>query len=277
MSKPEEIVITLQGGIGNQLFQLAAGIRLAREVDADISVDLSRYKADTYGRKLILQQLFPDLKIYYPRGAISVIDEAALPNGSALDSLVSFARQLTEKQLKLNGYYQALEFVDHLFINDLHKRLDKFCSGQVRNAINSFVRTPNRLAIHFRRYDYGHHGVIHPHYYKSLIEKFVTEHQDASLCIFTDEPNAVAQLLNKWKLKGTIISTKCDIVDLIIMSNCSAHIIANSTFSWWGAILCPTDNKVFYPSPWTRLAPPKWTLFPTTWTQIEVSFVAFDD
>ena len=106
----------------------------------------------------------------------------------------------------------------------------------------------NSVAIHSRRGDYTRHPNLHPicnmDYYNSAIEHF--GHRKNFL-VFGDDVN---WLRDNFDANFHIIQ-ETDVIDLYIMSMCTDNIIANSSFSWWGAWLNPNENKkVIAPKNW---------------------------
>ena len=106
------------------------------------------------------------------------------------------------------------------------------------------------LSLHIRRTDYvGHtgHEAFGIEYYEKAL-KLVPD--DIKCIIFTDDP--------KWAMdqelfpdgKFLVSMVDCPYTDMALMTLCDYHIIANSTFSWWGAWLAKNTKKVIAPSPW---------------------------
>jgi hypothetical protein len=100
------------------------------------------------------------------------------------------------------------------------------------------------LAIHFRGGDYG--GNYHPHctpeYYAKAIEQFDCKR----ILVFSDDIKLAKQRITA---EAEFVEGNHTMVDLELMSQCDHHIIANSTFSWWGAWL-GQSKKVVAPRRW---------------------------
>lgn len=119
---------------------------------------------------------------------------------------------------------------------------------EIKQIFGSGIGKIDQVAIHVRRGDY----VNNPFYVDLMktgyYEKAMDEFPDASFLVFSDDI--------EWCKKQNIFS-KCDFVegnseleDLNLMASCIGHIIANSSFSWWGAYLCPHNGKVIAPKLW---------------------------
>ena len=65
----------------------------------------------------------------------------------------------------------------------------------------------------------------------------------------------------------TIVNTGDDLADLYVMAQCSRHVISNSTYSWWGAMLSGSDDVV-WPDPWSQMHQPSAQLCPPRWKRI---------
>jgi hypothetical protein len=136
------------------------------------------------------------------------------------------------------------------------------------------------ISVHIRRGDYVTdptinkvHGTCSVPYYKIAINRFKTLFENPRFFIFSDDLKWVEDNLCIENF-STFISHNGyikDYEDLRLMSLCKHHIIANSSFSWWGAWLCENSNKIV-------LAPKKWfnnelneftyDLIPTSWIRI---------
>jgi len=130
------------------------------------------------------------------------------------------------------------------------------------HAVRSAIEESTSVSVHVRRGDYAsnpatnlYHGTCDPEYYLAAERKLRTEFGELTLFVFSDDPqwakdnvqfqsNAVAVTHNLLER---------DYEDLHLMTLCDHHIIANSTFSWWGAWLCDNPGKmVIAPRQWFR-------------------------
>ncbi len=252
------IISKLSGGLGNQLFQYAVGRLLADKNKSVLGLDLQNFKFD-HKRKYELDSYNLETVIV----PISKIREIYEDN------------RLIRRILKKNTwtYYREKNFIydpgaTHLS-GDTY--LDgHFMSGFYFSSIRSILLSqlipvilpsdtiePNSVAIHVRRGDYVSeidtqkiHGILSHEYYKKAIHIIKNNVKNPQLYVFTDDP--------KWAKDNISIFSDAKIIqgntaahDLYLMSQCSHHIIANSTFSWWGAWLCQNkDQIVISPSKW---------------------------
>jgi len=219
----------IQGGLGNQLFQIAAGASLANRLDVDFALHEGQHFLPYQGnninsyRETILKNIkFKDLST----SNFSV---------HRWDS-PSYLKIPEKDNQALIGYFQSEKY----FMDWNQGVKDLFCIPKVEMPEGS-------VAIHIRRGDYlkfpGIHNVLEADYYYQALRRI----KDYScVYIFTDSDVPFElNIPNK-----TIISEGTDIEHISMMSNCSHNIIANSTFSWWAAYLNNNDNQVIAPKQW---------------------------
>lgn len=118
------------------------------------------------------------------------------------------------------------------------------CEDKIRHYFEFKNKTENKQAIsvHYRGGDYGgdYHPRCSPEYYREAFKLL----PDLEVFIFSDSPDEAKQVIGR----GTVIEGNHSMVDMELMSRCSHHIIANSTFSWWGAWL--SGGQVIAPRRW---------------------------
>jgi len=109
----------------------------------------------------------------------------------------------------------------------------------------------NPIALHVRRTDYAqysHHPICDINYYKEALARFDS---DREVIIFSDDPEWCLQEDLFDNDRFLVSENRDQYLDLCLMSLCSDFIIANSSFSWWGAWLSTNENKrVVAPSKW---------------------------
>ena len=131
-----------------------------------------------------------------------------------------------------------------------------------RNAeLEQAMRAGNSVSLHIRRGDYVRlqknlqkHGVTSMDYYTRAIARICEHVPDPQLFVFSDEPEWARDNLHTdlpFTLADTNRTPDTAWIDMQLMSTCRHHIICNSTFSWWGAWLDPSPQKVV-------IAPEKW-------------------
>ena len=289
------IISCLYGGLGNQLFQYAAGRSLAAKHQTSLHLDVSMFGKEPL-RRYVLDHFLIRATILSDAERMSL----GLPSGQdgRLRRVVqrlaglSAAPMIEERDYGfspdvldapsfccLRGYFQSPRYFEMI---EEQIRLELVVSDALvgRNReIATQVGATTAVAVHVRRGDYAtnahtnkYHGTCGPDYYalaeKLLREKLVEPH----LFVFSDDPDWAEENLH-FVSPATFLrhnDPKHDYEDLRLMSLCRHHIIANSTFSWWGAWLCVHPDKIV-------VAPRNWfgeaglstsDLIPRSWIQI---------
>lgn len=274
------VIVRLMGGLGNQLFQYAAARRVAWVNNVPLKLDVSSFAANNF-RKYSLEHF--DIA-----GHIASPQEIARFNKSRSKRVIRLASRLVNKlrpyherpvirerhfyfdpnmlkvsgQVYLDGYWQSEKYfkdIEEVIRREfkVKHRFDK-ANEQVANSIMN----TESVSLHVRRSDYvldtqvnQVHGVCPLDYYYAAIQALTKFVVNPHFFIFSDDPQWAKGNL-KLSHPVTFVThnnADKDYEDLRLMTICKHHIIANSTFSWWGAWLCEHPAKmVFAPKIWFR-------------------------
>ena len=232
----------LQGGLGNQMFQMAAAYSLSLKLNVECSFDFNASFVSTQGHKAnrYKDNLFKNVsnkplnlnefKIY--REPEFKYNELPL-----IDNLCLLGNFQSEKYFTDNK-----DEVIRLF------NFDENINNEIKKFIDEKTNGSSLTGIHVRRGDYllkpSFHPVCSLDYYREGMNiindtKYVLVSDDIEWC--------------KENFKGDefIFSPFTnELEDLYLLMNCDNHIIANSSFSWWGAYLSQKDGKVVAPKTW---------------------------
>ena len=232
------------GQLGNQMFQYASTKGIASHLGYDFMIpDHDEIFDDGIGNKLRIELDGP-FTIDCKRGMI--------PTRDVREPGFEFSKKFFDRcpdNVNLFGFFQTEKYFKHIegdIRNDFvfKKQIRDECQEIVEGVFN------DPIALHIRRGDFlinsGNHHNLTLEYYKKALSKF-DPHRD--VIIFTDDPDwAKAQDL--FKPDRFIISEgNSSYHDLYLMTQCSSFIIANSSFSWWGAWL-GNGEEVIAPSIW---------------------------
>ena len=179
----------------------------------------------------------------------------------------------------LKGYWHSWKYFNKY---DAHIRKEfSFREEMIANVKNVGDRLckENSVSVHIRRTDFlkpsivKEHGITPFSFYIDALNRLAKEEPDLSVYVFTDDP-AIVQNELQTDITFTIASkafSKTAVEDLYLMTQCRHNIIANSTFSWWGAYLNAHSNKkVFAPSKWYNVAPYDYKdVYPTDWIIVD--------
>ena len=300
--------ITIMGGLGNQLFQIFALVAysLKHETTFHFSNNPIQYGART--KTYWNTNLLKGLKQYVQSANNNNNnDNKALTatyneNGFNYTEIPHFNSY--SYSLKLFGYFQSYKYFldqqsDIFKLIQLRKRQRKMHEKTKDNILKSSHTYEQTVALHFRIGDYAklqqHHPIMTLEYYVQALTKFIEDTQPLNqvqtwqVLYFCEEMDVlqVEEMITalkehpmlKDKLVFTCIDHKLDDWEqMLVMSLCKHHIIANSTFSWWGAYLSDDANdnsikKVYYPTTWFGPAQgykDMSDLFPENWTRINI-------
>lgn len=170
--------------------------------------------------------------------------------------------------VQLTGYYQSPKYFQN--IEEIIRNDFKFKKHIVNKAKNLHFKYTFDCSMHIRRGDYltnPNHYALSMKYYNQAIDIFG---QDSNFLVFTDDIEWFKSTKFYRKGQFNLISTltkNSTILDLYFMSLCNRHIIANSTFSWWGAWLSGS-NKIIYPINWFKDGRSSSDIACSSWTGI---------
>ncbi len=267
------IVVNIIGGLGNQLFQYAFGKALAIKNNCELKLDISSYNNYEWHD--------------YSLSPFSINENFATETecnnfkGENLSIFQNIKNRVVksnynyfiEKDLQFNeeyknitnpsyvsGYWQTEKYFKE--IEDIIRQEFKISippSPQNLKLIEN-IKNENAISLHVRRGDYANikhinevHGTSPISYYNNAIEYLVSKISNPIFYVFSDD---IEWAKNNLKISNENIfvdfnNNKTNYEDLRLMSSCKHHIIANSTFSWWGAWLNPSSSKiVIAPKTW---------------------------
>ena len=244
--KKKDIILRVWGGVGNQLFIYAFAKVLSLITDCKVTLDIrTGFANDGYKRVYRLGDfsisLLPALRFYtllsfaqrkmpYIRHLLAYkFDFFEEDQKYPLETLDSFFKIYSDKNLYLQGYWQYFDFSSYrdVLLKDL--RFDV----EINNTYlyySDLIEKSNAVAIHFRRIQYE--PVISIDYYKKAI-KYISENvENPTFFIFSDDINWCRENLSINGICFFVENFKDELYELKLMSQCNHFIIANSTFSW---------------------------------------------
>lgn len=291
------VIIKLQGGLGNQMFQYACGKAFALKHDKTLLIDdsflnknqnttdeftprayaLGVFNLDTRVADELLLKSFEGNGIFK-----KVLKQLQLTYRKSYQELPGMeADQLDSVQppVLLNGYWQSEQYFA-AFNTETRKTFEFNIPAELEDRISTMNKT-NSVSIHYRRGDYLTNpvaqkvlGTLDEAYYQAAVQKVKTEIVNPFFYIFSDDTEWVNNNLPLTDNYQVIDSYSGDKhwYDMLLMSKCKHHIIANSSFSWWGAWLNPAPQKMV-------IAPKRWfadeemnaragNLIPSAWLRV---------
>jgi hypothetical protein len=240
-----EVSIKLQGGLGNNLFQIACAYAYSLRHNKELILTNEKFGIthnglDTYKDNILVE--------------VDFTEKCNLSKFKGYNEPFFHYQEIPkiEDSIYLNGYYQSEKY----FL-DFEKEIRElfYFPAEIRNVIKEKYKeilNKNTCSIHVRRGDYlkfpDHHPVQSVNYYMKAIR---TMPEDSLFLIFSDDINWCKQNFPNIENKFMFIEGNKDYEDLLLMSLCKNNTICNSSFSWWGAWLNENENKIV-------VAPSKW-------------------
>jgi hypothetical protein len=305
------IITSLTGGLGNQMFQYAAGLALAEHRRTVLKLDVSWFRDDpvyeAHNRYAlsclnITEQFATQEEIDRVRGVQFTRTERWAVALARTVRLNHYARRHAapanwHQPPTFAFYPQFFEQPDNTYLNGMFQSEKFFApAANLLRAQFSFrypptpevaalaarIRSGPSAAVHFRRGDYQRNasfareiGALDIAYYHRAVRLLRERSPEATLYVFSDDIDTVAR---EFTPPGPHVFVRCvapwhpwDKVRL--MALCDHLAIANSTFSWWAAWLNPSPTKlVIAPEPWFANSTLDGAdIVPATWVRLPLS------
>ena len=263
------IIVKLNGGLGNQMFQYALGRMLAIKNKTRLKLDLTSFyhtkKSDTPRKYSLNVFNLPEDTLFYkpilPKSTITkkihtlISKNSEKKNNIVIEKNYKFDKNIlnSPNNTKLIGYWQSEKY-----FNDIEKILKndftfpQKTSSKNNKLINS-IKKENSISIHVRRGDYvkvkktkEYHGILGVKYYQKAIKIINNKVNKPSWYVFSDDINWCRKNIKPDKNIKYIDHNRGDksYEDMRLMSLCKHNIVANSSFSWWGAWLNSNMSKI---------------------------------
>ena len=277
------IKLKLTGGLGNQMFQFAAGYSVAKRKNVDLYLDLSWYNRRNIHNGFELEYVFNIFKrvgfVNNPFSLKQFLSKIDFTYKIYDEPHFHYTSEITNipDHCFIRGYWQS-EMYFKEYTEEIKKifRFEKILDEENTKIANDILNNKS-ISLHVRRGDFllkknHNHNVNLTKYYSDAINQISKNFYKPKFFIFTDDPTWVAQnfsIISNFKIVNANKSNN-SFLDMYLMSLCKGNIIANSSFSWWGAWLNDNNNKIIF-------APQKWfndksiktnSLFLKTWNVI---------
>lgn len=286
------IVFYGQGGLGNQLFQYAAARRLAIKHNCQVVLDPywfahpragethRPYELDKYPVTLRVANLSEQRSWKWMRVRLSKFLRLLLPLTLVREQGIGVYKPALYASINsyLIGFWQS-----EAYFADAKKQLISELTplsppSATDHSVIEQIYASNSVSIHVRRGDYvslpsasAFHGLCSLDYYRTAIQYIAERVSGPMFFVFSDDPVWVREnLVIPFPVRYVDHNQPVDAFqDLRMMSLCQHQIIANSSFSWWGAWLGETQNSIIIaPARWYAINRPIPDLIPTRWTRI---------
>lgn len=259
---PRPIVsVSLKGGLGNQMFQIATACAYAKRTGAELRLLRKKPQPDSrpamYWDSVLskwnahIVDTLPSLPVLCEKVATQCMQLPSLP----------------ETGLYLEGYWQSAKYfqgAEDVIRQKMSASPEQV--GAVQKKWGWILEAKDRVVlVHARRTDYipaaAFHGPLTANYYKQASEKMLEYVENPIFLLVSDDPqfwSEIRSAVPAFQKYDTIqLQTPNDVETLTLLQQLQYFIIANSSFSWWGAWLAGSDARVIAPTKWFGPTGPK--------------------
>ncbi len=274
------ITVQLNGGLGNQMFQYSAGRAVSLQHNVPLALDITYCKRNP-GRPYKLCNFKVAGEVVEESPLIIKLKSILHPQSLFKEQSFYYDPSILDchDDVYLQGYWQSEKY-----FKDIERIIrEDFTLSEEPDYLNQQmidkIRNCEAVSLHIRRGDYvsdpittAYHGICSEEYYYGAISKLEGYVQNPHFFVFSDDPAWAKENIDT-RYPTTIIDfngSEKDYEDMRLMSLCKHHIIANSSFSWWGAWLSNNPQKIV-------VAPKQWfnkpdiktqDLIPETWFRL---------
>lgn len=264
------VIVKIVGGLGNQMFQYAYAKALQQK-GYEVKIDISAfetyklhggYQLDKYNIDLDSSTKDENNKFYKNTFCFKVLKKIGIDLSKLIkEKSLLFDKKLLEIQDNnyLDGYFQCENYFKNIREIILKQfTINKEISNYSKDIENKIKNSQNSCSLHIRRGDFINninisiHGTCDLKYYKDAMKYLEEKVGSMDYFIFSDDIEWVKENL---AIQNAIYidsqENRIPHEDIYLMNLCTYNIIANSSFSWWGAWLNQNEKKIV-------LAPKKW-------------------
>ena len=280
------IIVELKGGLGNQLFQYAAGRRLSLTLGVPLKLDISRYKR--HGQRTyeldqfcieagiaktweVLLWRVPDFLTRITR-PLGLLPRLMMEKSFDFDPAIL---HLGDGKY-LDGYWQSYRYFTDVAPEIRRELAVRAPPSDADQKLLDRMAMCDSVCLHVRRGDYASnpitqqfHGLCTSEYYRTAVEAIAAQLPAPELFVFSDDMPWVKHHL-RFELPTTHVEhhgVDSAPLELRLMAGCRHFVIANSSLSWWAAWLSANEKPIVYaPRRWfadpaidtSELTPPAW-------------------
>lgn len=271
------VIVKFNGGLGNQLFQWAF-CKWCSSKGVTVYSDTNAYAKQTIHGGFLLPQIVHGFKNDFPN-----ISEGESDQINKVSFLKRVQNKLThhigdryfesyfknkddvEKMIKnccrkvyLEGWWQNSDYIFEVW----EEIISNICFPENKRvqAWRERISRVNSISLHIRRGDYINNsdavslygGICTDDYYLAAMKLMMERVPDAHFFVFSNDEKYCRSFFKKYTNVTIIDGAAAEeaYADIYLMSLCKHHIVANSSFSWWGAVLGHEKGIIAMPSKW---------------------------
>ena len=276
-SDSPRLIFPLRGGFGNQLFIYFAGQYALSKLGCEVLYDSRGVDHGNNLAELGLPGVFLGFRYFHRNQsyAYSLKRRLMLTKVKTLQLSEKVTLERNESYV-VPGFHQSKNFIESLMKDGLRFDLDYSKIKQEIYQILQELNSAPSILLHVRGGDYLRHsesiGVLSPHYYESIIST-ISNREKHKIFVLTDDFNFATSFFESTSIKiHKYIAANNQINNLqylAIFQSANHVILANSTYSWWGAFLARSKNVVYAPDPWFRQSEFERSIYPQDWVLIK--------
>lgn len=287
----DKIIVRIMGGLGNQMFQYAWGRFLADRLNVPLELDLTTFDEGYEARSFALDYFNITTKLA-SREDVALLRKRPFWGVKAFRKLLGVRTGHVRENgnhaideglfsvkppALLDGYWQCARYMElaRSLINKDFQFMRALSSSNEEHL--ECINASESVALHVRRGDYvsnptfnAVHGVCSIDYYRKAVALMLDLLKDSRFYVFSDDLSWVSENLDL--PQGTVFIDNNQNVpheDLRLMTACKHNVIANSSFSWWGAFLGQySDKQVIAPLQWYAQGRSSGDFLPSSWLKL---------
>lgn len=274
----KKIILRNKGGIGNQLFMYCTAKSIAINLNANLYIDnTTGFTNDYYRRSPGISYIINDtikeangfvkllikIKNLVPKNVLKKLGIKIIEDNSIYNLVdINYLELNNYNKIILEGYFQSYTYFELYEEIILKNIFQDYVFKENYNDYYKSIKDTNSVSIHVRRLQYD--NLLELSYYKRAIAHINSKVNNASFFIFSDDMEWCKKNFSEYNCTYIISEKPNEFDELYLMTRCKNHIIANSSFSWWGAwiikhehkiIVAPSNTQIgvkdfFYPKNW---------------------------
>ncbi|MBR5914038.1 MAG: alpha-1,2-fucosyltransferase [Selenomonadaceae bacterium] len=271
------IITTLYGGLGNQLFQYAAGRYLAWKHKTKLKLDLTQCNLNTNSHHA-----------FYNLGAFNIQENFAteseignLPVVNNKNPWIFEPHILNlSNNICLKGFWQSEKYF--VGIEDILRKEFTLKNPLGKNSAawkEEILASKCSVSVHIRHGDFITYyarntiGLLPLHHYDVCIKQLQEKYSDLTVYVFSDDLQWCKENFKVDAPTKFVEGCEHDFEELYLMSLCHHNILSRGTFSWWSAWLNKNpDKKIFAPYPWQLCINYESDIIPDSWIKIPADY-----
>ncbi len=246
------------GGLGNQMFEYAFLLAL-RAKGHKVTIDISFYDYLQMHNGYELERVFGIYEKTIRKGGLHLFFLRVLdrikPRLFYTEDILRFNKEVLDTPKRyIRGCWQ-----NELYFKDIEPKIRKVFNFQSIDKKNEELANKmngaNSVSLHVRRGDYASFGmqIVGAEFYKQAISIMNSKVNSPVYYVFSDDNDEAKKIMDNMNVKYCIINHNegdDSYKDMFLMSQCKHNIIANSSFSWWGAWLNNNPEKIVIAPKW---------------------------